>query len=199
MAAAGRRSDRTGLPARGVRARMPGGGEEARVNVPSGTGPGTDPDEPMVLLPEDESGRFGHWTPGRWILVAVLIGAAAGGGAVLFLGGGDQGNAGAPARPEPERRVDPVVRRLGMLSDSLQDRLSAYWEAQDGFDRRRIGCDSLASVYRGVDEAFLSVAQAYRQTGAPADTAVARTFDRASTAADSANRRFDATGCRRPE
>ncbi|GEM_PF-2398073 len=196
--AAGRSSGRTGLPAGAAGARMPGGGEEARVSVPPRNGPGMDPDEPMVLLPEDEPGRFGHWGPGRWILVAVLIGAAAGGGAILFLGGGGQGDTGPPPRPAPEQRVDPAVRRLGVLSDSLQDRVSAYWEVQDGFDRRRIGCDSLASAYRGVDAAFLSVAQAYRQTGARADTVAARAFDRASTAADSANRRFDATGCRRP-
>lgn len=153
----------------------------------------------MVLLPEDESGRFRHWGVGRWILVAVLVGAAAGGGAILFLGGGGQTTSGPKPRPAPQRSADPALSRLGLLSDSLQDRLSEYWEAQDGFDRRRIGCDSLASVYRGVDATFLSVAQAFRQAGTGTDTMAIHIFDRASTTADSANRRFDATGCRRPQ
>jgi hypothetical protein len=153
----------------------------------------------MVLLPEDESGRFGRWGAGRWILVAVLVGAVAGGAAILFIGGGGGGDDSAPPpRAAPAAPTSPALSHLGQLSDSLRDRLSAYWEAQDGFDRRRIGCDSLASVYRGVDEAFLSVAQAYRQTAGGADTTAAHIFDRASTAADSANRRFDGTGCRRP-
>lgn len=169
------------------------------MDAPPEHGPEFDPEEPMVLLPEDESGRFGRWSVARWILVAVLVGAAAGGGAILFMGRGGQGAAVPTERAAPVRRTNPSPSRLGLLSDSLQDRLSAYWEAQDGFDRRRIRCDSLASVYRGVDAAFLSVAQAYQQTAARADTMAAHIFDRASTAADSANRRFDATGCRRPQ
>lgn len=175
------------------------------MDVPPGDGresePEREPDEPLVLLPEDESGGLGRWGPVRWILSAVLVGAVAAAAGLFLLGGGGGGgsDSGGPVRPPPRPRTSAAVSHLDTLTGTLQQRLSGYWEAQDAFDRKRIGCDSLAAVYRHVDDAFLSVAEAYRQASARAGGPASSTFDRASTAADSANRRFDATGCRRPQ
>jgi hypothetical protein len=160
--------------------------------------PELEPDESLVLLPEDEEGAFARWVPVLRVLAALLIGAGIA-AVVLLLGEKVERGSGTPPAAAAERPADPAVLQLRALTDSLARRLAAYWIVQGRFDERRVGCESLSGAYRGVDDAFVAVAVAYRQTGARADTAAAHAFERASSSADSANRRFDATGCRRPE
>lgn len=158
---------------------------------------GTEPNDPIVLLPDEPEGFFRGRGP-VWWLVAVLLAVGSVTGAVLLLRGGAEETAPA-AVPEPSRAPSPREESpLAIAMDSLVVRLRAYRERKDRFDRGQVGCDGLAAAYQEVDRVFLDVAVAFRQRGAAADTSGTGRFDRLSTVADSVYRSFDATGCRRP-
>lgn len=157
-------------------------------------GSGSEPREPVVLLPEEPTGFFGNRGPLWWIVLAMVAGGLVI-GAVLLLQGGGEEVAPPPAETDGP---PPHVDQLGAVMDSFRVRVQAYRDRQRRFDSGQIECDSLAAAYHEVDEAFLNVALLYRQMSVGADTGAVRRFDQLSTAADSVYRRFDGTGCQRP-
>jgi len=107
-------------------------------------------------------------------------------------------NAVPNASPNTAPVSDARTRRFDALADSLEQAIRNFQDRAADFTTKRLTCRGLAVGYQTADDAYISLAGAYRGVHATIDGTRDARFRKLSSQVGDLNNTFDASKCPRP-